>query len=628
MGLLSAGKPLEWPEVKKVAEHVRQHGIIQLINVFKRVKDRQHDVLLWGDEVECMAIKLDPESKHASLFLEGRSLLEQLEEVAKTWPRDEAGTVIWHPEYGRYMLETTPGAPYGGSVADFLKVEKNMALRRKQAESILSPDVRLLTLTVFPRLGCPNFTTPPYAPSPGGHVAKSLFFPDEAINEHPRFPTLTANIRRRRGEKVAMNVPIFVDEATPQPFVEEFPPLVEGDEEGARAALPDHIYMDAMGFGMGNSCLQITFQARSIDEARDLYDQLAVVCPIMLALSAASPIFRGFLADRDCRWSVIEGSVDCRTRQERGLEPLTTDKFVIQKSRYGTISSYLSQSPLNKREYEDVPLEMDDGIRQTLMEHGFDERLARHFAHLFIRDPVAVYQEKIDQDDEQETDHFENIQSTNWQTMRFKPPPLDSDIGWRVEFRPCEVQITDFENAAFTVFVVLLTRVILSFHLNLYMPLSQVDENMSRAQQRDAARATRFWFRKQLGDEMPVGSPFVDGEAEPDSSLFAEFTIDEIINGKPHEFTGLVPLIHLYLKSMHLELSTRCVINKYLSFISKKASGEVVTTATWMRDFVQAHPGYKHDSIVSDEVAYDLIQRIDEISQGAPDEALLGAFVR
>eukprot|EP00049_Salpingoeca_infusionum_P025960 m.22887 g.22887 ORF g.22887 m.22887 type:complete len:91 (+) comp8430_c0_seq2:2104-2376(+) len=73
---------------------------------------------------------------------------------------------------------------------------------------------------------------------------------------------------------------------------------------------------------------------------------------------------------------------------------------------------------------------------------------------------------------------------------------------------------------------------------------------------------------------------------------------------------------------------SRCVINKYLSFISKKASGEVVTTATWMRDFVQAHPGYKHDSIVSDEVAYDLIQRIDEISQGAPDEALLGAFVR
>ena len=33
----------------------------------------------------------------------------------------------------------------------------------------------------------------------------------------------------------------------------------------------------------------------------------------------------------------------------------------------------------------------------------------------------------------------QNIQSTNWQSMRFKPPPPNSPIGWRVEFRPMEV---------------------------------------------------------------------------------------------------------------------------------------------------------------------------------------------
>ena len=48
----------------------------------------------------------------------------------------------------------------------------------------------------------------------------------------------------------------------------------------------------------------------------------------------------------------------------------------------------------------------------------------------------------------------QNIQSTNWQTMRFKPPPPNTKIGWRVEFRPMEVQLTDFENAAFTTFLV------------------------------------------------------------------------------------------------------------------------------------------------------------------------------
>lgn len=53
---------------------------------------------------------------------------------------------------------------------------------------------------------------------------------------------------------IPSRVSVFKDKCTPSPFVEEFP---EDDGEGARAALPDHIYMDAMGFGMGNCCLQV-----------------------------------------------------------------------------------------------------------------------------------------------------------------------------------------------------------------------------------------------------------------------------------------------------------------------------------------------------------------------------------
>lgn len=45
------------------------------------------------------------------------------------------------------------------------------------------------------------------------------------------------------------------------------------------------------------SCLQVTFQARDIQESRHLYDQLAVLTPIMLALSAATPVLKGCLAD-------------------------------------------------------------------------------------------------------------------------------------------------------------------------------------------------------------------------------------------------------------------------------------------------------------------------------------------
>ena len=63
--------------------------------------------------------------------------------------------------------------------------------------------------------------------------------------------------------------------------------------------------MDAMGFGMGLSCLQITFQACCLQEAETLYDQLAPLCPIMLALTAATPFARGYLTEVDCRYARI-----------------------------------------------------------------------------------------------------------------------------------------------------------------------------------------------------------------------------------------------------------------------------------------------------------------------------------
>jgi glutamate--cysteine ligase catalytic subunit len=43
-----------------------------------------------------------------------------------------------------------------------------------------------------------------------------------------------------------------------------------------------YIKMDAMAFGMGCCCLQITFQAWNVNEARRVYDALVPVAPIMV----------------------------------------------------------------------------------------------------------------------------------------------------------------------------------------------------------------------------------------------------------------------------------------------------------------------------------------------------------
>lgn len=49
----------------------------------------------------------------------------------------------------------------------------------------------------------------------------------------------------------------------------------------------------------------MTFQAVNVVEARWLYDQLTPITPILVALSAATPIFRSYLADVDSRWDII-----------------------------------------------------------------------------------------------------------------------------------------------------------------------------------------------------------------------------------------------------------------------------------------------------------------------------------
>lgn len=41
--------------------------------------------------------------------------------------------------------------------------------------------------------------------------------------------------------------------------------------------------------------------------------------------------------------------------------------------------------------------------------------------------------------------------------------------------------------------------------------------------------------------------------------------------------------------------------------------GSLETAATWIRNFVRSHPQYKFDSVVSQEINYDLLVAVDEM---------------
>jgi len=855
MGLLKVGVPKSWDDSKKDLEYIRKAGVRQFISTYNRVKDLKGDELLWGDEVEYGIFHIDPETKKVRLSLRAKEVMDELNRKEAVHSQISEGC-NWVPEYGAWMVEATPSRPYTGFSTDLLRVERNMRLRRKRILTVLNENEIAPTVSVFPLLGClgDDGSVPPTAV--GGPITESEYIGDGIINPHPRFGTLTANIRQRRGSRVNIKIPLFRDtdtqefkeldmpksgvdgccgsdsqhlwrygkgDACDEEFGKDFvtvgcsatyrdeanddstgmatmekwlidvqcvgckglfyrsapnvivpdadwprngdvvmgneicnnpgwirlqngyylpmhsddgkveflhkvskraqtqntemkrigsnTPLfrmAEEDQEnvatllGGTVAVADAsvngnsssdekdnpsgdmlraaVHVDAMAFGMGCCCLQITFQAKDVDESRFIFDQLAVMAPIMMALTASTPILKGRLLDTDARWGIISESVDGRTLSERGrADPNAPHDYYnangqrqIYKSRYDSISTYIYQGSMTGGQdakdlsnrvlniYNDIPLAIDESCYQDLREAGIDPALAQHVAHLFIRDPLVIFNGAVDEvDDETQTEHFESIQSTNWQTVRWKPPPpRDSPnaphIGWRTEFRSMEIQLTDFENAAFSVFTVLLQRTILTFDLNLYIPISKVDANMQRAHSRNSAAKGKFFFRRHLapleeGDDgygVKYVSMFSQGvkgahnetsenfEAEDadgvsnyrksaptargsaEENAFEEMTMEEIMCGKDDHYPGLIPLVRAYLDHISADSTSMARLHTYLDFVEKRSTGELITTATWVRNFVRNHPDYKQDSHVTEKIAHDLLVASKEIGEG------------
>ena len=109
------------------------------------------------------------------------------------------------------------------------------------------------------------------------------------------------------------------------------------------------------------------------------------------------------------------------------------------------MNHYISNHQFVKDEHNDaIPIKFDPEHKRVLQEESdIDVRLAEHIARLFARDPVPSYEGEFMEeqiDDKDLVSHFENLQSTNWNSLRFKPPPSHtSKIGWRVEFRTMDI---------------------------------------------------------------------------------------------------------------------------------------------------------------------------------------------
>ena len=426
--ILRTGNPLLWTQAKPYLNQVRLSGVTQFINHYHRSADVEMEAFLWGDEIEYGVFEYSPHMGGAyDLSLSsGTRLRENLTALEDHY--DPSLGCIWQPEYGSWMVEMTPRTPYGSTVKDMMDIERSLQLRRKRLHSRLTANEIAPSISVFPMIGVSGYPHTINRDGQVNNVSNSQYISDRVINPHPRFGALTHNIRLRRTSNINISVPLETKpssqlrplDSSISKSTEDSPTLVtpesmeeteddddDDDDDIDDGDAPNAVHMDAMAFGMGCCCLQVTIQTRDELESRYLTDQLSILAPLLHALSAATPIIKGRLLATDTRWDIISQSVDDRTPTEldptggtvTASAPLCGDPMMAgngsrlqTQSRYSQIPLYIARTSSAGDEdrldhLNDLRVSVDDTAYSMLVgeEGRVDPILARYIAHLFTR---------------------------------------------------------------------------------------------------------------------------------------------------------------------------------------------------------------------------------------------------
>jgi glutamate--cysteine ligase catalytic subunit len=252
--------PLTWAEMKKNFPYFRQRAYRDFLYIFNKFKSLDNYPFKWGDEVEFTLLRFDHKAKKCQLLLKSRQFFDEFLKSDLYLSNERYKQVEFHQEYTAYMLETISSMPNDAELSSLCKLEEHMRLRREIMGKFVSGDEFAMSLCCFPQLGCARFTHPSHELRPAHSFTQSYFYPQEAIYPNLFFEAATRNINSRRGRRPIVHVPIYVDERTPRPFVEDLAKYGLDEKEIKEFSKPDQIYMDAGGFGMGCCSLQITFQ--------------------------------------------------------------------------------------------------------------------------------------------------------------------------------------------------------------------------------------------------------------------------------------------------------------------------------------------------------------------------------
>ena len=462
-------------ESKPYQRRAQRLAATQFMNLYQKfqnlkIEDFGEKFTKWGFELETYHLKeLSPEENNGCRYVEW----DQSEYIKK----DKTIDFGIDGEYLACMLELIPGEPFKNFL-DGIQILDTFQHMRKTLYHKGRPGSRFFWGAVLPTIGtrcgleARGFKDiNPEELSKKNVITGSRYLDEKLIYSHPRYLTYTRNVLGRKKIKNEDFFELYKDENT------DFKNVLPNETQAGVT------HIDTSAFGPAQCSLQATFECIDIDQAQHVYDQLHFFTAIFQALAASTPTVKDKIVTTDNRIEVWESAInDERTSRERPIEFMAGQGF--EKSRVSPFNYYISKMSkkmrgvYNDRRYT-INIKQKRYLKKLAKERGLeiDEDLLNHVAYNLVRQAIHLTDESMLDQKEDSTDMFELFNGSNWNDLRFKPPPsLDSDIGWRVEFRSMDAQVNPEQNFLFCHAVLILFRLVTdsSLNLNFMVPISKV----------------------------------------------------------------------------------------------------------------------------------------------------------
>jgi len=108
-----------------------------------------------------------------------------------------------------------------------------------------------------------------------------------------------------------------------------------------------------MIFGMQNNCFQYTYEVPSLYNACFTYDSLAVLSPLLLAVTSSTPIQKGEFCNWENRFDLIGDSVDSNINSDK-LKYMRENNLLWDDMKDGNMT--YTQDYKHRKRYSSIPM--------------------------------------------------------------------------------------------------------------------------------------------------------------------------------------------------------------------------------------------------------------------------------